>query len=292
MNTSQTIADTVLNSRTIEQQLNGRVTSDGGGVKLTRLFGQSLQQRLDPFLMLDAFGSDSPQDYIAGFPSHPHRGFETLTYLIAGRMRHSDNAGHQGLLEAGGIQWMTAGRGIIHSEMPEQRDGLLEGFQLWINLPADAKMQPAGYRDVKQAQLPELITVDGVTVRVIAGTSHGLNGAIQRPVTEPIILDIRLPAGSRFSQRLPITNTAFFVVYRGDVSVCDQRVSTGQLAILANDSATDGVTLQAGQDSRVLLVSGTPLRQAIVQHGPFVMNTTEQIQQAIKDYQSGRLAAG
>lgn len=291
MKTFQPYADTVLNSRTIEQQLTGQITSDGAGVKLTRLFGQSLQQRLDPFLMLDAFGSDSPQDYIAGFPNHPHRGFETLTYLIAGRMRHSDNAGHQGLLEAGGIQWMTAGRGIIHSEMPEQQDGLLEGFQLWINLPADAKMQPAGYRDVKQAQLPELIMADGVAVRVIAGTSHGLNGAIQRPVTEPTILDIRLPAGSHYSQSLPAVNNAFFVVYRGEVSVGDRSVSKGRLAVLKNDQAADGIRMQAQQDSRVLLVSGAPLRQAIVQHGPFVMNTPAQIQQAIEDYQAGRLTA-
>jgi len=291
MNTSQPIADTVLNSRAIEQQLIGQVTSDGAGVKLTRLFGQALQQRLDPFLMLDAFGSDSPRDYIAGFPDHPHRGFETMTYLIAGRMRHSDNAGHQGLLEAGGIQWMTAGRGIIHSEMPEQQDGLLEGFQLWINLPANAKMQPAAYRDVNRRQLPELVTADGVAVRVIAGISHGLAGAIQRPVTEPTILDIRMPAGSGFSQRLPAANTAFFAVYRGEVAVGGQAVALGRLAVLANDPEADGVHMRAQQDSRILLVSGVPLRQAIVQHGPFVMNTPAQIQQAIEDYRTGRLTS-
>lgn len=291
MNTSLKLTDTVLNSRTIEQQLAGQATSDGAGVKLTRLFGQSLQQRLDPFLMLDAFGSDAPQDYIAGFPSHPHRGFETMTYLIAGRMRHSDNAGHQGVLEAGGMQWMTAGRGIIHSEMPEQQDGLLEGFQLWINLPADAKMQPADYRDVAQAQLPEFVTAGGVAVRVIAGTSHGLNGAIQRPVTEPNILDIRMPAAGHLSQRLPVCHNAFFVVYRGEVSVAGQAVPAGRLAVLTNGLAEDGVTLRAAGDSRVLLVSGAPLRQPIVQHGPFVMNTQAEIRQAIEDYQAGRLTS-
>lgn len=291
MNTSLKLTNTVLNSRTIEQQLAGQATSDGAGVKLTRLFGQSLQQRLDPFLMLDAFGSDAPQDYIAGFPNHPHRGFETMTYLIAGRMRHSDNAGHQGVLEAGGMQWMTAGRGIIHSEMPEQQDGLLEGFQLWINLPADAKMQPADYRDVAQARLPEFVTAGGVAVRVIAGTSHGLNGAIQRPVTEPNILDIRMPAAGHLSQRLPAFHNAFFVVYRGEVSVAGQTVPAGRLAVLTTDAAEDGVTLHATRDSRALLVSGAPLRQPIVQHGPFVMNTQAQIQQAIEDYRSGRLTS-
>ncbi|MCQ8105630.1 pirin family protein [Methylomonas sp. SURF-2] len=291
MNNSQTITDSVLNSRIIEQQLTGQTTADGAGVKLTRLFGQALQKRLDPFLMLDAFGSDSPRDYIGGFPDHPHRGFETMTYLIAGRMRHSDNAGHQGLLQEGGMQWMTAGRGIIHSEMPEQQDGLLEGFQLWINLPADAKMQPPAYRDVDRQQLPELATADGVTVRVIAGDSHGLAGAIQRPVTEPTILDISLPAGSGFSQALPATHTAFFVVYRGEVTVGDQAVARGRLAILADDPAADGVRMRAPQDSRVLLVSGAPLRQPIAQHGPFVMNTPAQIQQAIDDYRTGRLTS-
>ena len=291
MNTETVKNDVVQRPRAIEQLVVGHATSDGAGVKLTRVLGQSLHQRLDPFLMLDAFGSDRPNDYVAGFPNHPHRGFETLTYLINGRMRHSDNAGHQGLLETGGIQWMTAGRGIIHSEMPEQKDGLLEGFQLWINLPAAEKMQPAGYKDVQSEQIPELVTADGVKVRVIAGSSHGIAGAIQRPDTEPLFLDLHLPAGASFSQSLPVGHNAFIYVYRGEVAVAERSVTAQRMAVLNNDAAADGVSVQAKQDSRLILVAGKPLREPIVQHGPFVMNTREQIEQALDDYQAGRFAA-
>ncbi|MBD9361853.1 pirin family protein [Methylomonas fluvii] len=288
MNTDTVKNDEVTRSRVIEQLVEGHATSDGAGVKLTRMLGQALQQRLDPFLMLDAFGSDKPNDYIAGFPNHPHRGFETLTYLITGRMRHSDNAGHQGLLETGGIQWMTAGRGIIHSEMPEQKDGMLEGFQLWINLPATEKMQPAGYQDVQSEQIPELLTANGVKVRVIVGSSHGVSGAIQRPDTEPLFLDVQLPAGASFSQSLAAGHNAFFYVYRGEVAVADRSVAEQRMAVLSNGAAADGVILQAKQGSRLILVAGKPLREPIAQHGPFVMNTHEQIEQAIDDYQAGR----
>lgn len=291
MNNPELNLNTVHNPRAIEQVIAGEATSDGAGVKLTRLFGQSLQTRLDPFLMLDAFGSDTPQDYIAGFPDHPHRGFETLTYLIAGRMRHADNAGHRGLLETGGIQWMTAGRGIIHSEMPEQRDGLLAGFQLWINLPADAKMQPASYRDVQSPDIPETTTADGVKIRVLAGICNGVKGAIEKPVTEPLILDLHLPAGRRFTQPLPAGHNVFFVVYRGKVTLAGGEVGEKQMAILATTEDADGVSLTAAEDSRVLLIAGKPLRQSIVQHGPFVMNTQQEIRQAIEDYNSGRFAA-
>ncbi|WP_445368050.1 pirin family protein [Methylomonas sp. BW4-1] len=287
MNTDTVKNDEVMRSRAIEQLVVGHATSDGAGVKLTRVLGQSLQLRLDPFLMLDAFGSDKPNDYIAGFPNHPHRGFETLTYLITGRMRHSDNAGHQGLLETGGIQWMTAGRGIIHSEMPEQKDGMLEGFQLWINLPAAEKMQPAGYQDVQSEQIPELLTANGVKVRVIAGSSHGVAGAIQRPDTEPLFLDLHLPAGASFSQSLPAGHNAFFYVYRGEVAVAERSVAAQRMAVLSSGES-DGVILQAKQDSRLILVAGKPLREPIAQHGPFVMNTREQIEQAIDDYQACR----
>ncbi|MDX8128555.1 pirin family protein [Methylomonas sp. OY6] len=287
MNTDTVKNDDVMRSRAIEQLVVGHATSDGAGVKLTRVLGQALQLRLDPFLMLDAFGSDKPNDYIAGFPNHPHRGFETLTYLITGRMRHSDNAGHQGLLETGGIQWMTAGRGIIHSEMPEQKDGMLEGFQLWINLPAAEKMQPAGYQDVQSEQIPELLTANGVKVRVIAGSSHGIAGAIQRPDTEPLFLDVHLPAGASFSQSLPAGHNASFYVYRGEVVVAERSVAAQRMAVLSSGES-DGVILQAKQDSRLILVAGKPLREPIAQHGPFVMNTREQIEQAIDDYQAGR----
>ncbi len=281
--------DAVKQSRSIEQIVVGRATSDGAGVKLTRVLGQALQTRLDPFLMLDAFGSNQPNDYIAGFPNHPHRGFETLTYLVKGRMRHSDNAGHQGLLETGGIQWMSAGRGIIHSEMPEQKDGLLEGFQLWINLAAADKMTPAAYQDVQSEQIPEFVTAEGVKVRVIAGVSHGVAGAIQRPTTQPVFLDVHLPAGASFSQSLPAGHNGFFYVYRGEVTVAEQTVASQRMAILTNDPAADGVSLQANQASRLIVVAGAPLHEPIVQHGPFVMNAQVQINQAIDDYQAGRI---
>ena len=190
--------DTSDRARSVERLVAGMPTSDGAGVKLTRVLTQPLQRRLDPFLMLDAFGSDSAEDYIAGFPDHPHRGFETVTYMIAGRMRHRDSAGHEGLLQDGGVQWMTAGRGVIHSELPEQEAGRMEGFQLWLNLAASDKLMPPWYRDIQGAELPMFTTPAGVTVRVIAGSSHGVAGAVQRARTEPLYLDIHLPAGARF----------------------------------------------------------------------------------------------
>ena len=207
--------EAVTQAREIERIVTGIPTSDGAGVKLTRVLTQDLQQRLDPFLMLDAFHSDDPDDYIGGFPDHPHRGFETVTYMIAGRMRHRDSSGNEGLLQNGGVQWMTAGRGVIHSEMPEQENGVMEGFQLWLNLPARRKMIPAWYRDVPKAEIPEYATTAGVTVRVIAGTSNGVVGAMTREDTEPLYLDIDLPAGSSFSTRLPAAYNAFVYVYRG-----------------------------------------------------------------------------
>jgi redox-sensitive bicupin YhaK (pirin superfamily) len=202
-------------------------------------------------------------------------------------MRHSDNAGHSGLLEAGGIQWMTAGRGIIHSEMPEQQDGLLEGFQLWINLPAVDKMQMPGYRDVQSPEIPEVQLPCSGKVRVIAGSSLGVVGAVQRPVTEPLFLDLHLPAGTEFSQPLATGLNAFVYVYRGAVSITGREVGVQRLAILGNQSGADGVILKAEQPSRVILVAGWPLGEPIVQHGPFVMNTHEEIHQAVVDYQAG-----
>ncbi len=195
--------ETVTLPRTVERVIVGQPTSDGAGVKLTRVLTQSLQRRLDPFLMLDAFRSDDPKDYIGGFPDHPHRGFETVTYMIAGRMRHRDSAGHEGLLSNGGVQWMTAGRGVIHSELPEQEDGRMEGFQLWLNLPAQDKMRAPWYRDIQPAEIPEFTTRDGVKVRVIAGRSQGFDGAMRREVTEPLYLDLEFPAGASFAQALP-----------------------------------------------------------------------------------------
>ncbi len=276
--------------RRVERLISGQPTSDGAGVKLTRVLTNDLQQRLDPFLMLDAFGSDQADDYIAGFPDHPHRGFETVTYMIAGRMRHRDSAGNEGLLENGGVQWMTAGRGVIHSELPEQEEGLMEGFQLWLNLPAARKMQAPWYRDFKSPELPRLRTAEGADVTVIAGQSAGTAGAVQREVTEPLYLDIHLPAGAHFEQALPASHNAFIYVYRGQVQLGGQTVPIQKMAILANDAGSDGVRVQADQDSRLLLIAGKPLREPIVQYGPFVMNSKQEIYQAVTDFQSGQFA--
>lgn len=280
---------TVNQSRTIEHIITGVATSDGAGVKLTRVLTQNLQQRLDPFLMLDNFHSDDPDDYIAGFPDHPHRGFETVTYMIAGRMRHRDNAGHEGLLQNGGVQWMTAGRGIIHSEMPEQENGVMEGFQLWLNLPARSKMIPAWYRDIPKAEIPEYVTAEGVTVRVIAGASNGITGAMSREDTEPLFIDIDLPAGSTFSTMIPATHNAFVYVYRGAVTIGGKVLGENRMGILSNTPQAEGVTLGATVPAKAILVAGKPLGEPIMQHGPFVMNTKEDIYQAIRDYQEGRL---
>jgi hypothetical protein len=239
--------------------------------------------------MLDNFHSDDPDDYIAGFPDHPHRGFETVTYMIAGRMRHRDNAGHEGLLQNGGVQWMTAGRGIIHSEMPEQENGVMEGFQLWLNLSAKRKMIPAWYRDIPKAEIPGYETAEGVAVRVIAGDSNGVTGAMAREDTEPLFIDIDLPAGSTFSTMIPATHNAFVYVYRGAVTVNGKVLDQNRMGILANMPKADGVTLSAIVPAKVILVAGKPLAEPIMQHGPFVMNTKAEIYQAIRDYQEGRL---
>ena len=278
-------------SRRVERLVTGRSTSDGAGVRLTRVLTQDLQRRLDPFLMLDAFASDDPDDYIAGFPDHPHRGFETVTYMIAGRMRHRDSAGHQGLLENGGVQWMTAGRGLIHSEIPQQEQGTLEGFQLWINLPGRDKMQPPWYRDFANAELPQFVTPQGVAVTVIAGESQGVTGAVTRQATDPLLLDLHLPAGARFEQPLPAGHNAFVYVYRGSIGIADRSVPTQRMAILANDAWADGVVIEATTEApaRALLVAGQPLREPIAQYGPFVMNTEREIYQALNDFRDGRL---
>ena len=282
--------DTVARSRPVERIVEGQRTSDGAGVKLTRVLTQPLQRRLDPFLMLDAFGTDDPQDYIAGFPDHPHRGFETVTYMIAGRMRHRDSAGHEGLLQNGGVQWMTAGRGVVHSELPEQEAGRMEGFQLWLNLPARDKLRTPWYRDIPADEIPAFTTAEGVDVKVIAGRSHGVDGAMQREVTEPVYLDVTLPAGARFAQSLPAGHNAFVYVFRGHVAIGDTGVPLRRMAILASDAAADGVVIEAREASRVLVIAGKPLGEPIAQYGPFVMNTREEIYQAVTDFQAGTFA--
>lgn len=275
-------------SRPVERLARGIDTQDGAGVRLTRLLTQDLQHRLDPFLMLDAFGSDQPDDYIAGFPDHPHRGFETVTYMLAGRMRHRDNAGHEGLLQTGGVQWMTAGRGIVHSELPEQTDGLMEGFQLWLNLPAADKMVAPGYRDIPAEEIPAFEPAAGIRARLIAGRALGQIGAVERPVTEPLCLDLELAAGSRLEVDLQSTHNAFAVVYAGEASVGGTAVAARQLAILGNGDDRTGISLASDHGARVLLVAGKPLHEPIAQWGPFVMNSRAEIEQAIDDFRAGR----
>jgi quercetin 2,3-dioxygenase len=283
--------ETLTQPRTIERVLAGQPTSDGAGVKLTRVLTHALQRRLDPFLLLDSFATDNPKDYIAGFPDHPHRGFETITYMIAGRMRHRDSAGHEGLLQNGGVQWMTAGRGIVHSELPEQEDGRMEGFQLWLNLPAKDKMRAPWYRDIQSAEIPQFTTADGVKVRVIAGRSHHVDGAMQREVTEPLYLDVELPQGTSFAQPLPASHNAFVYVYRGELTIAAHAVPQQRMAILRNDAGADGAVLEATAPTRALLIAGRPLGEPIAQYGPFVMNTNEQIFEAVRDFQAGRFGS-
>ncbi|MDY0744083.1 pirin family protein [Paucibacter sp. R3-3] len=282
---------TLRQARAVERLVAGQATSDGAGVKLTRVLTQNLQRRLDPYLMLDAFGSDKADDYIAGFPDHPHRGFETISYMLEGRMRHRDSAGHEGMISGGGVQWMTAGRGVIHSELPEQQEGRMEGFQLWLNLPAKDKMRDPWYRDIPSAEIPQF-EHEGATVRVIAGASHGVTGAVQRDDTEPLYLDVHLEANAVFEQPLPDTHNAFVYVYRGALKFeTGCLVPAQRMAIFANTPGSDGIRLTAGDEpTRLLLIAGRPLQEPIAQHGPFVMNTQAELIQAVRDFQAGVLA--
>ncbi|WP_374424791.1 pirin family protein [Chromobacterium sp.] len=275
-------------SREAERLVNGQAVSDGAGVRLLRVLGSDLQRRLDPFLMLDEFRSDNPDDYIAGFPSHPHRGFETVTYMLAGRMRHRDNSGNEGLLGPGGVQWMTAGRGIVHSELPEQEDGLMHGFQLWLNLPAERKLCAPWYRDIPAAEIPSA-PAQG-EARLIAGQWRGQAGAVEREATEPLYLDLHLDAGSEETLEIPAGHNAFLYVYQGEIAVGAQQrgVKERQMAVLDKRADSDGVSLRASADSRLLLIAGKPLGEPIAQWGPFVMNTREQVEEAISDFRDGR----
>lgn len=274
-------------SRTIEQLIPGQATSDGAGVKLTRLLSHHLQRRLDPFLMLDAFGSDNPNDYIAGFPNHPHRGFETVTYMLKGRMLHQDSQGNEGLLEDGGMQWMSAARGVIHSEIPQQKDGIMAGFQLWLNLPAAHKMDEPWYKDITPANIPSTRTATGAEIRLLAGQSQGITGAIERPHTEPLIVDVTLDADGYFQQSIPQGHNAFVVLYEGSATIQGQSLKPNELAILTNDA--DQVVIQSQAGAKLLVVAGKPLNEPIVQYGPFVMNSEQEIHQAINDYNAGKL---
>jgi redox-sensitive bicupin YhaK (pirin superfamily) len=280
------------NLRVVSRVVRGMPATDGAGVELTRVIAQPALPMLDPFLLLDAFRSDRPGDYIAGFPSHPHRGFETVTYLLAGRMRHKDNAGHEGVIEAGGIQRMTAGRGIVHSEMPEQQEGLLEGFQLWVNLPAARKMDAPAYQEHAADAIPVETRDEGVRLRVIAGeTSQGTRGPVIQLLTEPLYIDVELPAGACFHGCVPADHNGFIYVIGGTLALDDtdgSKVKLGRddLGVLSHGdmvAATTGV-----EGARFLLAAGRPLNEPVARGGPFVMNTKAEIHQAYEDYADGR----
>ncbi|MGA0033233.1 MAG: pirin family protein [Burkholderiales bacterium] len=281
--------------RNLQQVIRAMETSDGAGVKLRRSIGQSQNARLDPFLMLDEFGTDNPDDYIAGFPDHPHRGFETVTYMLDGHMLHRDHMGNRGDLKSGDVQWMTAGRGIIHSEMPQQLEGRMRGFQLWINLPALEKMKPASYRDIPAAEIPAVALVGGGRVKVIAGTleidGQATPGPIQGLSTAPLYFDVELVPQQVFRHALPAGHNAFLYVYEGGASVGEPlRALPARSAGILSDG--DQVSVTAGDEgARFILLAGKPLREPVVQYGPFVMNSREEIEQAIHDYQNGRLAS-
>ncbi|MDH5676377.1 MAG: pirin family protein [Myxococcales bacterium] len=274
--------------RSIQRIVRGRPTSDGAGVRLSRVIGSPDLDHLDPFLLLDEFGSERGADYIAGFPDHPHRGFETVTYMLAGRMEHRDHMGNHGELDAGSVQWMTAGRGIIHSEMPRQSDGLMRGFQLWVNLPAKDKMCEPRYQDIPPDAIPEVRLDGGGLVRIIAGEHGGERGAVSAIVTDPTYLDVHLPAGKGHEFQLPGDHQGLVYAYEGKGHFGEPAtaVEKGQLGVLG---AGESLRVTADNDElRFLLIAARPLREPIVRYGPFVMNSREQILEAVRDYQSGR----
>lgn len=286
-----------MTTRTIKQIIRGRPTSDGAGVKLTRSLGSAKHLRVDPFLMLDAFATDDAQDYIAGFPAHPHRGFETVTYMLEGHMLHEDHMGNRGDLKSGDVQWMTAGRGVIHSEMPQQSEGRMQGFQLWLNLAAAEKMQPAAYRDIGVAEIPQRALPEGGQVKVIAGAvdiegqiTHGpINGAGMQLTTDPLYLDVALPAEAAFEQSVKPGYNAFIYVFEGTALVDGQTLPRHHAGVF---SEGDAVYITAGENGvRFLLLAAKPLNEAVVQYGPFVMNTQAEVEQAIRDYQAGTLTS-
>ena len=274
--------------RPVTRIVHGMPASDGAGVRLTRVIGTPQLDGLDPFLMLDEFGTDRPEDYLAGFPSHPHRGFETVTYMLDGRMRHRDNHGNEGVLVPGAVQWMTAGRGIVHSEMPEQQEGRMRGFQLWINLPAKDKMSAPRYQEFGPERIPSAEPVPGLEVKVIAGRVGATEGPIRQPATEPVYLDLRFHADAAFEHALPPDHAGFAYVYEGAARIGagdGSALRAHQLGVLG---AGDGVRIVGQAGARVLLVAGRPLREPVARYGPFVMNTREEITQAVEDFRAGR----
>jgi len=278
--------DSIATVRPAAKVVRGIQANDGAGVKLTRVIGSPMLESLDPFLLLDEIRSDDGADYIGGFPEHPHRGFEAVTYVLAGRMRHGDNKGNRGLLTPGSVQWMTAGRGIVHSEMPEQQDGLMWGFQLWVNLPSTHKMMPPRYQDIAPARIPEVALSDGAKIRVLAGTFNGRTGPVTGIVTDPLLLDVALAGAGAVLLPVPTMHNVFAYVFDGEAAVGEPgvRVARGHVAILGQG---DAVKLSGGP-GRVLLAAGKPLNEPVARYGPFVMNTPDEIRRAIADYQSGR----
>jgi len=272
----------------VKNKITGILSTDGDGVKLTRFIGTTQLPQVDPFLLLDHFGSDQPNDYIGGFPSHPHRGFETVTYMLDGKMRHQDSVGNNGVIEGGGIQWMTAGSGIIHSEMPEQTDGMLSGFQLWVNLPSHAKMVAPQYQEHSATDIPVEHHDNGTCIKVIAGkTARGTHGVIKNSYIHPTYWDVKLPKNQQLTEQLNPSHNAFIYVYEGHVLVADNdSLNQGELAVL---SPGNTLLIKANIDSKFLLVAGHPLNEPVQRAGPFVMNTQQQLQQAFSDYQAGNL---
>lgn len=271
--------------KSIERWAGGRATHDGAGVKLRRVLGGEWHQRLDPWLMLDEFGSDQPQDYIAGFPAHPHRGFETITYMLEGRMAHRDNRGNAGIVEAGGVQWMRAGKGIVHEEMPAQEAGMLRGFQFWLNLPASKKMSEPAWQDVKPADIP-VWQNESVSIKVLAGNYAELQGPIQREDTQPMILDIRWQQAATFSLPIASTHNAFIYLYQGKARTDNANIPLQQMGVLSSDGQQLSINGESG--AGLLVVAAKPLNEPIAAGGPFVMNTDNELQQAFMDYRSGR----
>jgi hypothetical protein len=276
-------------NRRVERIVTAEATSDGAGVRLFRSLGTRTLDHVDPFLLLDEFRSDQADDYIAGFPDHPHRGFETVTYMLAGAMHHADHAGNSGDLVAGSVQWMTAARGIIHSEMPRQEAGLMWGFQLWVNLPAKDKMGPPRYQEFPPDRVPEVRRVDGVVVRVIAGEAEGIAGAVSGIATRPLYLDVALPASSQFVQPVPEGHTALAYVFEGEALVEGRSLERGQLGVLGKG---DAIAVASGASAaRLLLLAAQPIGEPVARYGPFVMNTREEIHQAVRDLQNGSFLA-
>ncbi|WP_412971865.1 pirin family protein [Glaciecola sp. MF2-115] len=285
--TINTTVSAELNTSTITKVVEGMSASDGAGVKLKRVLGQPKLQRLDPFLMLDEFGSEDAQDYIAGFPKHPHRGFQTVTYMLNGKMQHKDSSGNEGIIEDGGLQWMNAGKGIIHEEMPMQIEGKMRGFQLWVNLPSSEKMSKPGYQDIPTANIPELNSEKGSLIRVLAGNFKGQEGAVSTQAVKPQFFDFHLMDNESLEVPTQSSHNGFLYVYEGEVDVAGQVLTKGQLGVLA---FTDKLILNTKSAAKVILVSGEPINEPVVQYGPFVMNTQEEINQALRDFQQGVLA--